>query len=169
MSFARSPVRRSSTDTVVHAVGQRVYVSRTGSAANAHVDLMNDEGTTVIAALPDGTEVMIVAWKPRGATGTRYCVRCTSNDLEGWLAAANLRRGRTVAPTPVTPAPLPKSAPAQVSTSPQLATASRAPANVKGSAPANVKGSAPANVKVSAPANVKGPVAAKPLASRRRP
>jgi hypothetical protein len=94
MSFAqRSSSRRPSTDTVVYGVGQRVYVSRSG--ATSHVDLMNDDGTAAVAKLLDGAEVMVVAWKPRGATGTRYCVRCTSDGREGWLAAANLRRALT--------------------------------------------------------------------------
>ena len=104
--FVRSSERRSSTDTVVHAVGQRVYVNRSGAGV-AHVDLMNEDGTAAIAKLADGIEVMIVAWKPRGATGTRYCVRCTADNVEGWLQAANLRRTQTVVPAsaaPVVPA-----------------------------------------------------------------
>ena len=101
--FVRSSERRSSTDAVVHAVGHRVYVNGSGGGA-AHVDLMNDDGTAPIARLADGAEVVIVAWKPRGASGTRYCVRCTADGVEGWLQAGNLRRGRTAAPTPVPPA-----------------------------------------------------------------
>jgi hypothetical protein len=115
-SFARSSVRRSSTDTVVHAVGQRVHVNRLGGGV-ARVELMNSEGSAVIGSLADGIEVMIVAWKPRGSSGTRYCVRCTGDGLEGWLAAANLRRTRTVAPSP--PAPSPNVTPAPKSPAPQ--------------------------------------------------
>jgi hypothetical protein len=111
MSFARSTVRRSSTDTVVHAVGQRVYVNRSGSGLG-HVELMNDVGTTAIGRLEDGVEVMVMAWRPRGSTGTRYYVRCTGDGLEGWLGAANLRRARTVALQPAAAGPLAKSAPA---------------------------------------------------------
>ena len=99
MTFARSTIRRSSTDTIVHAVGQRVYVNRSGSSL-AHVELMNDKGTTAVASLGDGVEVMVMAWKPGGSNGTRYCVRSTGDGVEGWLAAVNLRRGRTVAPSP---------------------------------------------------------------------
>ena len=110
MSFARSGTRRSSTDTVVHAVGQRVYVNRLGTGF-VHVDLMNDEGTTTIASLADGLEVMVVAWKPRGSTGTRYRVRCTHDGVEGWLAAANLRRTRAVASPALPSGPPAKSAP----------------------------------------------------------
>jgi len=99
----RSTTRRSSTDAVVHAIGQRVYVNRVGSGL-AQVGLMNEQGTMPVGMLADGAEVMVVAWKPQGATGTRYRVRCTSDGLEGWLAAANLRRTRT-APPPVVPEP----------------------------------------------------------------
>jgi hypothetical protein len=107
-SFVRSSARRSFNDAVVHAVGQRVYVNRSGVIAR--VDLMNDEGNTVIGSLADGVEVMIVAWKPGGSSGTRYCVRCTDDGLEGWLAVANLRRARTL--TPPLPAPPPIVTPA---------------------------------------------------------
>ena len=115
--FVRSQDRRSSTDAVVHAVGQRVYVNRSGGAV-AHVDLMNEEGTAPIARLADGAEVMIVAWKPRGATGTRYCVRCTADGVEGWLQAGNLRRARTATVTaaPAAPPAKPARAPSPVDT-----------------------------------------------------
>jgi hypothetical protein len=94
-------------------VGQRVYVNRSGSGIG-RVDLMNEDATSTIGNLADGVEVVIVAWKPRGATGTRYCVRSTADGLEGWLAAGNLRRTATAPPptplppqvaTPATPAP----------------------------------------------------------------
>src|SRR5262249_58845287 len=41
--------------------------------------------------LADGTEVEILAWRPRGFHGTRYRVRATRDGLEGWLAVDNLR------------------------------------------------------------------------------
>lgn len=102
MSFARSTARRSSTDTVVHAVGQRVYVNRPASG-RGYVQLMDEPGTTAIGKLEDGVEVMVVGWRPRGANGTRYHVRCTADGLEGWLAAAELRRAPTVVVQPVAP------------------------------------------------------------------
>lgn len=105
MSFARSSVRRSSTDAVVHAIGQRVYVNRS-AGPRAHVDLMSDDGTAAVAELVDGAEVMVVAWKPRGATGTRYCVRSATDGREGWVSALNLRRARTRPPV-VAASPLP--------------------------------------------------------------
>jgi hypothetical protein len=111
MSFARSAIRRSSTDTIVHAVGQRVYVNRSGGG-RGYVELMNDVGTTVIGRLEDGLEVMVMAWRPRGSTGTRYYVRCTGDGLEGWLGAAELRRVRTVAVQPAAAGPPTKTAPA---------------------------------------------------------
>lgn len=112
MSFVRSSTRRPSglrTGTIVHAVGQRVYVARSGDGS-ARVNLMDDGGTTALAELVDGAEVMVVGWRPRGASGTRYCVRCTGDGREGWLAAANLRSARTVTPSPVESVPGAKSA-----------------------------------------------------------
>jgi len=96
MSFVRSPVRRPPNPrmTVVHAVGQRVYVARNASGP-PQVELMDDGGTTPVTTLGDGAEVMVLAWRPRGSAGTRYCVRSTSDGREGWLAAANLRSSRT--------------------------------------------------------------------------
>ena len=96
MSFARSTVRRASADTIIHAVGQRVYVNHQGSGLR-YVELTDDGGTTAIGRLEDGVEVMVMAWRPRGSKGTRYYVRCTSDGLEGWLGATEVRRSRTVA------------------------------------------------------------------------
>jgi hypothetical protein len=127
MSLTRSTSRRSSTDAVVHAVGQRVYVNRLGSGL-AQVDLMNDEGTTPIATLADGVEVIVVAWKPRGSAGTRYRVSCASDGLEGWLAAANLRRTRAVAPPPVVPVSPAKSAAASMASSKSAVASMASPA-----------------------------------------
>jgi len=111
MSFARSTVRRSSTDTIVHAVGQRVYVNRSGRGLG-YVELMNDVGTTAIGRLDDGVEVMVMAWRPRGSTGTRYYVRCTGDGREGWVRVTDLRRARTVALRPAAAGPPANSAPA---------------------------------------------------------
>ena len=65
---------------------------------------MNDGMIPVLHLLKslgyDGVEVMVMAWKPGGSNGTRYCVRSTGDGVEGWLAAVNLRRARTVAPLP---------------------------------------------------------------------
>jgi hypothetical protein len=55
------------------------------------VTLTDDTGDKPLASVGDGTEVAIVAWRPNGATGTRYCVRTTDSDIEGWLPVGNLR------------------------------------------------------------------------------
>jgi hypothetical protein len=54
-----------------------------------------DEGGRELsgASLDDGVEVQVVAWRPRGATDTRYRVRAiTGEQLEGWVFAQELRR-----------------------------------------------------------------------------
>jgi len=51
---------------------------------------MDETGTTAIGKLSGGSEVEILAWRPRGAEGTRYRVRATRNALEGWLGVASL-------------------------------------------------------------------------------
>jgi len=88
---------------VVHAVGQRVYVScpNGGGAAAA---LTDGTGAT-LATLADGTEVDIVAWRPRGAEGTLYRVRCAGDGAEGWLASRHLRGTRLYVPPAVPTAP----------------------------------------------------------------
>jgi hypothetical protein len=109
MSFARSQVRRPSgprSGAVVHAVGQRVYVA-SSPGGSARVELTDEGGTTTVGTLVDGTEVMVVAWRPRGSTGTRYSVRSTTEGLEGWLAAINLRSTRVAAPAPAAAAAAP--------------------------------------------------------------
>ena len=88
----------------VLAVGRRVFVTCPGNA-NGRVTLANANGTTVLGTLPDGVEVEILAWQPRGPGGTRYWVR-SSDDVNGWVAAENLRapepppRAAAAAPTP---------------------------------------------------------------------
>jgi hypothetical protein len=67
------------------------------------VTLTDDAGDKTLASLDEGTEVAIVAWRPNGASGARYCVRTTDSGVEGWLSVANLR-GKEL---PIVP-PLPK-------------------------------------------------------------
>jgi len=90
----------------VLAVGRRVLVTCPGSA-NGRVTLGNANGTAALATLPDGAEVEILAWQPRGPGGTRYWIR-SSDDVNGWVAAENLRAPepppRAVAPEPAPPA-----------------------------------------------------------------
>jgi hypothetical protein len=70
------------------------------------VTLTDGNGSTALAALADGTEVEIVAWQPRGAGGTRYRIKATTDGVQGWLGAADLR------PRPAPPEPPVARAPA---------------------------------------------------------
>ena len=90
----RSP---GGTDASVLAVGRRVFVACVPFGPG-RATLTDELGTKPLRTLADGTEVQIVAWRPRGAAGTRYRVRCPPDDFEGWLPARNLRG--TQAPPP---------------------------------------------------------------------
>ena len=74
----------------IFAVGRRVYVACAGGGP-AHVALTDDAGADARTRLTDGTEVEILAWRPRKFDGTRYRVRVTGEGFEGWLAGDNLR------------------------------------------------------------------------------
>jgi len=97
----RPPVR----SVPVMAVGQRVFVNCPG-IVSATV-LLGDESGKVESTtrVVDGTEVEVLAWRPRGASGTRYRVRVSSDGADGWLAAENLRKSLAPAPetSPVAP------------------------------------------------------------------
>jgi hypothetical protein len=86
--FRVAPLVR--TQSSVFAVGRRVYVSCAGDPL-AQVALTDDRGADARTGLADGTEVEILAWRPRKSHGTRYRVRATRDGLEGWLAVDNLR------------------------------------------------------------------------------
>jgi len=85
---------------MVMAVGQHVFVNcpeeRTGSVVLA------DESGKVMSAvhLADGVEVEVIAWRPRGASGTRYRVRRPSDSADGWLSSTNLRKTAIAPPAP---------------------------------------------------------------------
>ena len=83
----------------VFAVGRRVYVA-CAVGGPAHVVLTDDAGADARTHLTDGTEVEILAWRPRGSDGTRYCVRSTCNGVMGWLPVDNLRNTRAAIPVP---------------------------------------------------------------------
>jgi len=106
MHFAQGPVRRFSSARPhgsIFAVGRRVYVAGSG-ALDGRVALTDDAGENAVATVADGTEVEILAWRPRGSAGTRYRVRSVRNGLEGWIAVANLRGARSaVSPAPAVP------------------------------------------------------------------
>jgi hypothetical protein len=79
------------------SVGRRVFVNCPGKDRGG-VPLMDDAGHSAVQSLPDGAEVEILAWRPRGAGSTRYRVHATRDGVEGWLAADHLRA--SVVPTP---------------------------------------------------------------------
>ena len=92
MRFTQGPPRGPSlerTRVPVFAVGRRVSVAGS-SEKSADVTLTDEAGTTAVGTLRSGSEVEILAWRPRGADGARYRVRATRNAIEGWLGAASL-------------------------------------------------------------------------------
>ena len=95
---ARQPV---GTRGPIFAVGWHAYVACAGDRP-APLMLTDASGAEERSSLADGTEVEILAWRPRSG-GTWYRVRSTCADLEGWLPAGSLRRAESVissAPTP---------------------------------------------------------------------
>jgi len=91
---------------MILAVGQRAFVHHPGDSPYP-VAMTDDQGVPAAAAMRDGDEVEILAWRPRGSTGTRYRVRRHTDGAHGWLAATELRR------TAVRPAPSPSEASSQ--------------------------------------------------------
>ena len=91
------------TRASVFAVGRRVYVACAGDGL-AHVALTDDGGADAQTRLADGSEVEILAWRPRGSHGTRYRVRVTREGHEGWLAVENLRSTPSAVSEPIAPA-----------------------------------------------------------------
>jgi hypothetical protein len=62
------------------------------SGDTSHIVLLtNDRGIPGATALRDGTEVEVLAWRPRGSAGTRYRVCDRSDGADGWVAAEELR------------------------------------------------------------------------------
>jgi len=110
MSFQpRGPIpspRPSRGTGPVLSVGRRVFVHCPGRT----IELTDDAGSGGGSVLADGAEVEIVAWRPRGATGTRYRVQGRDAQVEGWLGGDHLRAGLSVVPTPA-PATAPPSGP----------------------------------------------------------
>jgi hypothetical protein len=90
--------------TSVFAVGRRVYVACSREHP-PHVTLKDDSDAVSRTSLTDGTEVEILAWRPRGFGETRYRVRSTGTGLEGWLAGDNLRTTQAAVAPPAEPAP----------------------------------------------------------------
>ena len=97
-SRQRGVVSRRATQVVL-AVGQRAFVHHPSDGPYP-VAMTDDQGLPAAGALRDGDEVEILAWRPRGSTGTRYRVR-HADGAHGWLAANELRR-TAVRPAPAT-------------------------------------------------------------------
>jgi len=122
MSFqpSRGPMpgaRPSRAAGPILSVGRRVFVHCPASPGKT-VELTDDAGCGS-AMLADGTEVEIVAWRPRGATGTRYRVQGTDRSFEGWLGGDNLRAPEPVAPkAPVTAPPAARTVPGKATQRP---------------------------------------------------
>jgi hypothetical protein len=93
---------------MVLAVGQRAFVHHPIDSPYP-VAMTDDQGVPAASALRDGDEVEILAWRPRGSTGTRYCVRRHADGSHGWLAAAELRR-TAARPEPSEPVEAPQPA-----------------------------------------------------------
>jgi hypothetical protein len=108
MGFPRGPLRRPApprAHVAVFAVGQRVYVA-CADAPSARATLTDEADKKPLASLGDGTAVAILAWRPGWSGGTRYRVRATDSDLEGWLPVGSLRSTKVaVTPAPDAPAP----------------------------------------------------------------
>ena len=91
LSSRSRPARPASRSGPVMAIGQRVFVDSAGSRSGS-VALADVSGKIPSAVnLADGSEVEVVAWRPRGANETRYRVRAP-HGVDGWLPAENLRR-----------------------------------------------------------------------------
>ena len=101
MPFYRAPLRVPARPRVrvdVFAVGRRIYIAGAG-APSARVTLTDDGGDRPLASLPEGAEVTVVAWRPGWAGTTRYCVRVSDSNLEGWLPVGELRSTKVAIPS----------------------------------------------------------------------
>ena len=85
----------------VMAVGQHVFVNCPGSGTVVLVDVTGKVESSV--RLADGIEVEVLAWRPGGASDTRYRVRASSNGADGWLPADYLRKLLVPLPTAESP------------------------------------------------------------------
>ena len=101
---SRRAIPRQPRLTIVLAVGQRVFVNATDRPPQP-VALGDESGKLLTGAcLIDGVEVEVLAWRPRGASDTRYRVRAL-NGADGWLCAGNLRKSLAPPPPPACPTP----------------------------------------------------------------
>jgi hypothetical protein len=100
--FRAAPLVRVRRPVSVFAVGRRVYVACAGDGPT-HVTLTDAAGADARTHLSDGTEVEILAWRPRKFDGTRYRVRVTREGFEGWLAGDHLRSTPVAISAPMKP------------------------------------------------------------------
>jgi hypothetical protein len=110
----RSAPRPGRSHAAVLSIGRRVFVHCPDEPTRG-IALTDDAGRDLTPRLADGAAVEVVAWRPRGGAGTRYRVRATSGQVDGWLGAEALRAtpepGPSVgAPSPEPPRPLPAAA-----------------------------------------------------------
>ena len=104
MAFPRAPLpapARPRGPVDVFAVGRRVYIA--GASAGSARATLTDSGGRPLASLPEGAEVTVVAWRPGWSGTTRYCVRVSDSELEGWLPVGDLRGTRAAIPSPPIP------------------------------------------------------------------
>ena len=177
MTFGAKPMgppplrpRPPSRGDTAFAVGSRALITPAGtSSTSTGVQLLDEDGMPTSRHLPADATVVITAWRPRRSAPPRYRV-CTSDQIEGWVDAANLRR----LPPPPPPAPMIASAPPK----PVVTKASppKTPKPAAKSAPVKPVAKAPAKVappaKIAPPAKVAAPIAARkaarPAAARAR-
>src|SRR5439155_21562901 len=106
-------VRPARAARPVLSVGRRVLVNCPRD--EGRVALTDAFGNGGAGSLPDGADVEILAWRPRGPSGARYQVQSTRDGLEGWVSADHLHAPAALAsPTPV-PTPAPAVAPPRTS------------------------------------------------------
>ena len=96
------PSRGPQPAGTVLAVGQRVFVNCPADGPGGVV-LTDERGKPLPPDLRDGAEVEVLAWRPRGSSGTRYRVRLRGDGADGWLAADQLRATATPPPTAADP------------------------------------------------------------------
>jgi hypothetical protein len=108
---SRRSIPRPPRLAFVLAVGQHVFVNSPGSPPRPVA--LGDESGTLLSGehLIDGVEVEVLAWRPRGASDTRYRVRANSG-IDGWLPAGNLRKSLVPLPPPASPMPAQAAVPA---------------------------------------------------------
>ena len=153
--FLHTPSPRDHGDGNILAVGWRVLVASPEGKGH-RVSLTDSEGTATVTTLPHGTEVEILAWRPRRSGATMYRVQPTSGGKEGWVSGANLKARPAPAPRP---APKPAVAPAPVKVRPIAAARPQPPAKSEPKAvskPASKSAAKPASKRIPRAAAGKG-------------